>query len=76
LNLHFVTKQLRCKFAGEAFMQMFDDAPRKRSRQEKLAEIEVEHPSSETDSADSGSEQDTGQGQAGRAEEVIFESGR
>jgi hypothetical protein len=63
--------------AGEAFMQMFDDAPRKRSRQEANIKVEEEQTHSETDSgssdAEPGSRETVG---ARKAEEIVFESGR
>jgi hypothetical protein len=59
---------------GEAFMQMFDDAPRKRSKQEKAVEIEAEQSLSGTESAER--EPESEEEEAGKAEEVVFESGR
>ena len=56
-------------------MQMFDDAHLKRPKKEKAVEVEIEQAPSETDSADSEGDREEVV-QAGKAEEVIFQSTR
>ena len=56
-------------------MQIFDDAHVKRPKKEKVVEVDIEQASSESDSA--GTEGDREEiVQAGKAEEVTFQSTR
>ena len=58
-------------------MQMFDDAHVKRPKKEKAVEVDIEQASSSSESDSAGKEGDREEiVQAGKAEEVTFQSTR